>query len=66
MAKIVIEEFDCAHKFVDEVIRFLLPLKKRDFVETSHAVGCDDFTIFVSYDKEKFGGEIRNFSGHKK
>ena len=29
MAKIILEEFDVAHKFVDEIVRFLLPLEKR-------------------------------------
>ena len=41
MAKIVIEEFDVCHKFVDEEVRYLLPIEKREFVEISHAVGCN-------------------------
>ena len=51
MAKIVIE-FNCAHKLIDKVVRFLLPLKKRDFVEISHAVGCDDFIVSVLQQKK--------------
>ena len=50
-SKIVSEEFDVCHKFVDEEVEFLLPLEKRKFVEISHVVGCNDFVIFVSYDK---------------
>ena len=61
MAKIVAEEFDTALKFVDEIVKFLLPLEKRKYVETSHVVGCNEFFIFVSYHKENFGSEIRNF-----
>ena len=54
MAEIIVEEFDAAHKFVNEIVNFL-------FVEISHVVGCSNFVIFVSYDKKNFGGEIRNF-----
>ena len=61
MAKIVVEEFDVAHKFADEIVCFLLPFEKTEYIEISHVVGCSDFVIFVSYDKQKFGGEIRNF-----
>ena len=61
MAKIIVEEFDAAHKFLDEIVNCLLPLKKRKFVEISHIVGCSDFVIFVSFGKKSFGGEIRNF-----
>ena len=51
MAKIVVEEFNAAHKFVDDIVKFLLP----------HVVGCNDFVIFVTYHKENFGSEIRSF-----
>lgn len=61
MDKIVIEDFDACHKFVDEVVQYILPLKKRKFVEISHVVGRNDFTIFVSYDKYHFDHEIRQF-----
>lgn len=49
MSKIVIEEFDACHKFVDEI---------EFFVEISHVVSCDGFVIFVSYDLR---GEIQQF-----
>lgn len=58
MSKIVIEEFDACHKFVDEIEFFVLPIEKRKFVEISHVVSCDDFVIFVSYDLR---GEIQQF-----
>ena len=29
MAKIVVEEFNAAHKFADEIVKFLLPLEKK-------------------------------------
>ena len=61
MAKIVVEEFDAAHKFVDEIVKFLLPLEKRKYVEISHVVGCSDFVIFVSYHKENFGSKSQIF-----
>ena len=60
MAKILVEEFNAAHKFADEIVKFLLPLEKKRYVEISHVVGCNDF-IFVSYYKESFGSETRNF-----
>ena len=46
MAKTVVE-FDVAHKFVDEIVFFLLPLEKRKYIEISHVVACY-FVIFVS------------------
>ena len=49
-------EFDVAHKFVDKIVCFLLPLEKRKYIEISHIAGCSDFVIFVSYDKKTFGG----------
>lgn len=39
-------------------LSFFLPIEKREFVEISHVVSCDDFVIFVSYD---FRGEIQQF-----
>ena len=64
MAKIVVDEFDVAHKFVDEIVCFLLPLEIRKYTEISHVVGCSDFVIFVSFNKKNFGGEIRNVSSY--
>ena len=61
MAKIVIEEFDCAHKFVDEVVRFLLTLKKRDFVEIYHAVGCDDLLFLCPTTKKNLAVKLETF-----
>ena len=39
MDKIVIEDFDACHKFVDEVVQYILPLEKQKFVEILHVVG---------------------------
>ena len=61
MAKIMIEEFDVCHKSVDEEIQYLLPNERRKFVEISHVVGCNEFIIFVSYDKKIFGSDIEQF-----
>lgn len=36
-------------------------IQKQKFVATSHTVGCNDFTIFVSHDKKIFGGKIKQF-----
>lgn len=38
MSKIVVEEFDVCHKFVDEEIKYFLPIEKRKSVEISHVV----------------------------
>ena len=62
MSKIVVEEFDVCHKFMNEEIKYFVPVKKRKYVEISHVVGCSDFGIFVSYDKNNFGGKIKIFS----
>ena len=40
---------------------FCYLLSALKYIEISNVVGCSDFVIFVSYDKQKFGGEIRNF-----
>ena len=61
MSKIVAEEFDVCHKFVDEEIKYFLPIEKRKSVEISHVVGCSDFVIFISYDKKNFSAVIKNF-----
>lgn len=47
MSKIVIEEFDACHKFVDEIEFFVLPIEKRKFVEISHVVSCDKIVIVL-------------------
>ena len=51
MSKIVVEEFDVCHKFVSEVVEFILPIEQRRFVLVEHNVSCEDFIIFVGYDK---------------
>lgn len=61
MSKIVVEEFGVCHMFVDEEIKYFLPIEKRKYVEISHVFGCSDFVIFISYDKKKFGAKIKNF-----
>ena len=38
--------------------------RKQEFVEISHVIGCNEFTIFVSYDKKNFGGEIKQLISH--
>ena len=44
MAKIVVEEFDVAHKFAGEIVCFLSPLEKT--LEISHVVGSSDFSAY--------------------
>ena len=39
MEKVVIEEFNCCHSFVQSCINFLLPLEERKFICITHLVG---------------------------
>ena len=63
MSKIVVEEFDVCHKFVSEVVEFILPIEQRRFVLVEHNVSCEDFTIFVGYDKLLFEHKVHEFVG---
>ena len=60
MSKIVVEEFDVCHKFVSEVVEFILPIEQRRFVLVEH-VSCENFIIFVRYDKSLFEHKIHEF-----
>ena len=63
MSKIVVEEFDVCHKFVSEVVEFILPIEQRRFVLVEHNVSCEDFIIFVGYDKSLFEHKVHEFVG---
>ena len=63
MSKIVVEEFDVCHKFVSEVVEFILPIEQRRFVLVEHNVSCEDFIIFVGYDKLLFEHKVHEFVG---
>ena len=45
MEKVVIEEFDCCHSFIESCVRFILPLNERKFVHVTHLAGEDKFFI---------------------
>ena len=60
MSKIVVEEFDVCHKFVSEVVEFILPIEQRRFVLVEH-VSCENFIIFVGYGKSLFEHKIHEF-----
>ena len=57
----MVEEYEVWHKFVDEEIKYFLPIEKRKYMGISHVVGCSDFVIFVSYDKKTWGQNQKNF-----
>ena len=59
--KVVIEEFDCCHSFIESCVRFILPLSERKCVHVTHLVGGDKFFIFVSHNKEQFNTKINHF-----
>ena len=61
MSKIVVEEFDVCHKFVSEVVNFILPFEQRRFVLVEHNLSCEDLLIFVGYDKSLFEHKINEF-----
>ena len=61
MEKVVIEEFDCCHSFIESCVCFILPLNERIFVHVTHLVGGGKFFIFVSYDKEQLNTKINQF-----
>ena len=52
MSKIVIEEFEVCHKFISEVVDFILSIKQRKFVQVEHNFSPEDFVIFIGYDKD--------------
>ena len=61
MSKIVIGEFEVCHKFNSEVADFILPIEQWKFVQVEHNVSCEDFVIFIGYDKDKFEDKIGEF-----
>ena len=61
MSKVIVEEFDVCHNFMTDCVRYILPFNYRKFVHLTHLVSSDSFTIFVSYDKERFGDRIQQF-----
>ena len=61
MSKIIVEEFDICHKFMESCVQHILPLNEREFVGLTHIVSCDEFVIFVSYDKKVYGDKIQQF-----
>ena len=61
MSKIAVNEFDVCHKFVSEVVNFILPFEQRRFVLVDHNVSCEDFIILVGYDKSLFEHKIHDF-----
>ena len=61
MSKIVIEQFEFCHKFIFEVVKFILPILQRMLVQVEHNVSCEDFVIFIRYDKDKFQHKIDEF-----
>ena len=61
MSKIIVKEFDVCHKFMESCLQHILPLNEREFVGLTHLVSCDEFVIFISYDKKIFGDKIQQF-----
>ena len=61
MSNITVEEFEVCHHFMQYCVQHILPVHERKFVNLTHLVSCDDFVIFVSYDKKHFGGRIQQF-----
>ena len=46
---------------MESCVRYIYRLNERKFVSLTHLVGCDDFVIFASDDKENFGHNIGQF-----
>ena len=61
MSKIVVEKFEVYHKFISEFLDFILPIGQRKFVQIEHNVSCEDFVIFIGYDKDEFEHKIDEF-----
>lgn len=59
MSNIILEEFDVCHQFMSNYVQFILPLNERNFVGLEHNVGCEDYVIFVNYDKKQFRDKIQ-------
>ena len=60
MARINIEEFGVCHQLAED-IKFILPLAERSLIHITHLVGCDEFLIFIEYNKSSFGDDIKEF-----
>ena len=61
MSKVVVEEFDVCLKFISKVVKLILPTEQRKFVQIEHNVSCNDFVIFIGYDKDEFDHKISEF-----
>ena len=61
MSKIVNEAFDVCHKFMSEIVEFILHIEQRRFAVVEYNVSCKDFLIFIRYDKSLFQHKIREF-----
>ena len=55
------EEFEVCHKFISEVVDFILLIEQRKFVQVEHNVSRKDFVIFIGYDKDRFGQKIDEY-----
>ena len=65
MSKIVVEEFDVCHRFMSDVVEFILPIEQRIFVLVEYNVSSEDFIYFVGYDKALFVGYDEALFEHK-
>ena len=61
MSKVVAEEFDVCHNFVESWIQFILPIEQRKFMLIEHNISCEDFEISICYDKSHFEHKINEF-----
>ena len=61
VSKIVVEVFDVCHKFMSEIVEFILPIEQRRFVAVGHNVSCEDFLTFIGYDKSLFEHKTYEF-----
>ena len=60
MSKIVVEEFDVYHRFMSDIVEFILPIEQR-FVLFEHNVSSEYFMIFVGCNKALFEHKINEF-----
>ena len=60
MVRIDIEDFDVCHQLAED-IKHLPLLKERNLMHITHIVSCDEFVIFISYNKSSFGDKIQKF-----
>ena len=48
ISKIVVEEFDYCHKFVESTVQFILLLEDRKLVHMTQVGSCNEFLISIS------------------